>query len=443
MANPSNNSNPIWHPFALHPQEKLPQVIKAYGIWLELANGKKIMDCISSWWVNIHGHCHPEIIEAITNQAKSLDQIVFADFSHESADNLAQGLLEILPSNMAKLYFTDDGSTSVELALKLAYQYWQNIGLTAKTKFIGFSDGYHGDTVGAMSLGQSSIFTRKFNQLMFNIEIIDYPKIYFNDSKITPKNDTVLAQIKTLFEQKANEIAGIVIEPLIQGAGGMNMCSVSFLQDLAKLCKTYNVLLIYDEVLTGFGRTGDYFAATKSQTRPDLICLSKGITGGILPLAATVMSQAIFDTFDTVELTKRFFHGHSYTANPIACAAAVKSLELLKRNHGQFNNMENIHIDLYKRYLAPNIYIKNYRVCGCIAAFDLNTKLNLETDYGNNLSQLLKENLLAAGLLFRPLGNVVYIMTPYCITANELELIYNTLTTKINALFTSYAKLNK
>ncbi len=427
------HNNPVWHPFALDANELLPTVTKASGIYLELTDGQKIMDCVSSWWVNIHGHCVRELIEALSNTAKNLDQVIYADFSHKPGLELAQNLLSLLPSNMAKIYYTDDGSTSIELALKLAFQYWVNKGKEFKSRFLAFRDGYHGDTVGAMSLGGSSVFTRKFSKLTFDVELVDYPRIYFNDTQIEAKDSIALDQIKQVLRARAHELAAVIIEPLVQGAGGMNMCSQTFLQGLTALCQEYDVLLIFDEVLTGFGRTGDYFACVKSAVQPDLICMSKGITGGMLPLAATGMTEEIFATFLTTQIDRRFFHGHSYTANPIACAVANTSIQLLQRNYQTFSQMDGLHKQFYQKYLANNEFIGNYRVCGTIAAFDLNSQL--AQNYGNTISINLKKNLLKEGFLFRPLGNVVYIMTPYCIREIELELVYKVLNDKIRELF--------
>ncbi len=424
-------NSPIWRPFtqmktAPHP----PKVVKGDGIWLELADGRRIMDCISSWWVTIHGHAHPALAQALYNQANELEQVIFAGFTHEPAEQLAQKLLTHLPNSLTRIFFSDNGSTAVEVALKMAYQYWQNQGETKRTRFIGFQGGYHGDTIGAMSIGQSSTWWQTFQPLLFETDIVPYPATFDGDEKVAEKEAETLDKIKFLLSTETH--AGIVIEPLIQGAAGMQICRPQFLQALQKLAHQFGVLLIYDEVMTGFGRTGELFACLKSATTPDILCLSKGLSGGCLPLAVTIATEAIYQSFYSDDASKAFYHGHSYTGNPLACATALTSLALLEANPQAFRGMEQLHRGYLEQYLQGHPKLEKIRTCGTIAAMEVITN---ETDgYFNAIAPLLKTQFLEAGFLLRPLGNTLYLMPPYCITSDELESIYQVIRQVIDTL---------
>ena len=415
----------IWHPFTQMLTADPPlKVRRGEGVYLELEDGRRIVDCVSSWWVNIHGHAHPAIANAIHEQAAKLEQVIFAGFTHEPAEELARLLAEKLPEQLSCLFFSDNGSTSVEVALKIAYQYWHNNG-EARRKFIAFEGGYHGDTVGAMSIGRGSPFWEKFQSLMFEIETVPFPSTFDNDSLVEEKEASALSAISSLLEQGAGNYAAICIEPLIQGAAGMRVCRAEFLQELRSLADRYNTLLIFDEVMTGFGRTGDWFASSKSKVTPDLICLSKGITGGFLPLSVTICKRHIYDAFLSKEVDKTFFHGHSYTANPVACAAAVCSWHLLKDAASSFEQMESIHRKLYQQELAGNSLFENVRFCGTIFAAEIQT--GESNSYFHSLAPELKRRFVQNGYLIRPLGNTVYLMPPYCISESELRGAYKTI----------------
>jgi adenosylmethionine-8-amino-7-oxononanoate aminotransferase len=416
------NSSPIWRPFTQMQTALPPLAVKSgRGVYLELEDGRKVMDCISSWWVNIHGHGEPFIAAAIAEQARKLEHVIFAGFTHEPAEVFAQRLLRKVPGHFSRLFFSDNGSTAVEVALKIAYQYWSNKGKSNKRRFIGFDGGYHGDTVGAMSIGGSSSFWNPFKGLMFDLDVVPYPATFAGDEFCEEKERGTLDALKQLFERQ-NCYAGIFIEPLIQGAGGMRMCRPEFLRKLQELAQKYEVLTIYDEVMTGFGRTGDWFACAKASTQPDLICLSKGITGGFLPMAVTLTTESIFAEFYSAEISKTFFHGHSYTANPIACAAANASLTLLEKNASSFQNLEPIHEHLFSRFLVGHPMITRFRVCGTVAAFDVITSAG--TNYYDNVGARMKEQFISEGFLIRPLGNTVYLMPPYCIDMDQLSAAY-------------------
>jgi len=412
----------IWYPFTIIQDAPEPlRVSRGDGLWLELEDGRRIMDCISSWWVNTHGHAHPKIAEAIAEQASKLEQVIFANFSHEPAEQLAEQLTAKLPGALNRVFFSDDGSTAVEVAMKMAYQYWKNQGEDRKT-FICFEGAYHGDTFGAMSAGDRSVFTEVFKELLFDVEFVPYPETWIGDEERGQKEEAVIEEIEQLLNENPDKYAGIMVEPLVQGAGGMRMCSEEFLQELHWVNRHLDTLLIFDEVMTGFGRTGDWFACRRAQVEPDIICLAKGLTGGFLPLSVTVCSDNVYEAFNSSDPIKTFWHGHSYTANPIGCAAALASMELMDQNEAVFTEMENWHLEYFEN-LADHPKLKNHRVTGTIAAMDIVT--GGEEGYLNEVANHIKANCVDRGLLLRPLGNVLYLMPPYCTTRSQLGEMYD------------------
>lgn len=422
-------TSPIWQPFTQMQTAPPPlKVVKGQGVYLQLEDGRRLIDCISSWWVTIHGHSHPVLAAALCQQAQTLEHVIFAGFTHDPAEQLARRLLTHLPPALTRVFFSDNGSTSVEVALKMAYQYWQNLG-EERTRFLGFAGGYHGDTIGAMSLGQGSSWWQPFRPLLFTTDLVDFPATFDDDPDIEIKEATALAQIEQLLQH--HQYAGVFIEPLVQGAGGMRMCRPQFLQALAVLVRRFNVLLIYDEVMTGFGRTGELFACLKSTTVPDLICLSKGLSGGCLPLAVTVATEAIYQAFASDDPAQAFYHSHSYTGNPLACATGVTSLELLEQNPA-YQNLEAHHQHCLDKWLRDHPLLEQIRVCGTIAAMEVKTEA--ASGYFNAVGPVLKARFLEAGLLLRPLGNTLYLMPPYCITPTELESVYQTIRRVLDSL---------
>ncbi len=389
---------------------------------LELEDGRQILDCISSWWVTIHGHSHPALAEALYHQAQQLEHVIFAGFTHEPAEQLARKLLAHLPAALTRVFFSDNGSTAVEVALKMAYQYWRNRGESERTTFICFEGGYHGDTVGAMSIGRGSPWFQQFHPLMFDTEMVPFPATFENDPEVEAKEAQVLEKIESLLKQRGDRYAGIFIEPLVQGAGGMRMCRPQFLQALAQLARQSGVLLIYDEVMTGFGRTGELFACLKSATTPDVLCLSKGLSGGCLPLAVTLATEEIYQAFYQDDPSQALYHGHSYTGNPLACSTGLASLALLEQNPDAYRGMEVQHRHYIDKWLRDHPKLERVRICGTIAAMDLKT--DSASGYFNAIASILKTRFLEAGFLLRPLGNTLYVMPPYCITPEELESIY-------------------
>ena len=400
----------IWHPFtqsALYDAAIL--ITSGKGTILTDDQGKTYIDAISSWWVNLHGHAHPYIAQRIAEQTKILEQVIFAGFTHEPAILLAQNLLKHLPTNIRKVFYSDNGSTAVEVALKMAFQYWYNIG-NPKTKVIALKNAYHGDTFGAMSVGARGGFNQPFETLLFDVHFLD---IYSEDALLQMEN--VCAE---------GNIAAFIYEPLVQGSAGMLMYKPELLEKLLAIAKKHQVLSIADEVMTGFYRTGKFLASDYMQVKPDIISLSKGITGGFMPLGVTVCTKEIYDVFHSKDKMKTFFHGHSYTANPLSCAAALASLELIEQRQtiNQIVNIQSKHA-LFVDILNRQSKVENVRQLGTILAFEV--KNQEESSYFNNIRDVLYHQFISKGILLRPLGNTVYIMPPYCITNEELETVYN------------------
>lgn len=409
----------IWHPFTplINPFGHIP-VKSAKGAKLFTHDGQTIIDAVSSWWVNIHGHANEHIANAIHKQALELEHVIFAGFTHEPAVRLAKNLMTILPDNYSKIFFSDNGSTSIEVALKMAFQYWYNQEQTHKTKIIALDGAYHGDTFGSMSVSERSGFTRPFFPFLFDIESLAFP---------TEENfDQVLAHFDELTKDEA--CAAFIFEPLVQGAGGMRMYSPEMLQQLISLAQSRGVICIADEVMTGWGRTGTTFACDQIEANPDITCISKGITGGALPLGITACNSKIEAAFQSEELSKALLHGHSYTGNPMICAAANASFEIFESDECKSNiqRVHNKHLGFVEQ-LKTFDQVENIRLQGTIVAFDL--KGFGETGYDSDARKKIYPYFLERGVLIRPLGNVIYLLPPYVITDEELDQVYETLLT--------------
>lgn len=409
----------VWHPFSHASLEGPPIAIKrAEGSWLISEEGKYYLDAISSWWVNTHGHCNPKIAEAISRQAHTLEHCIFAGFTHEPAVRLAEMVLKLTPSNQERLFFSDNGSTAVEVAIKMAIQWdeFRNEGKDQKKRkrIVHLKSSYHGDTFGAMAVSERDTFTAPFEEYLFEVASIPTP---------TEKNiGEVSEQFRALCAD-GNTLA-FIFEPFIQGAGGMVMYRPEELSKLFAIANEHDVLTIADEVMTGFGRTGTAFATLQTETPPDLICMSKGITGGFLPLGVTSCSGRVFEAFNGPDRRKFFFHGHSYTGNPLACAAGIASTEILISEECQqrIARIEELHRVALERFeSAPGLI--NARVTGTVLAVDIDNPE--ETHYLNPLRDQLYQFFLAKGILLRPLGNVLYVLPPYCIEDSELESCYD------------------
>ncbi len=412
----------VWHPFTqagLTPPPLL--AVRAKGAVITDDQGRDYLDMVSSWWVNLHGHGHPAIAEAVANQARQMEQVIFADFTHQPAAELAARLAGHLPGDLDRVFFSDDGSTAVEVALKMARQYWINVGQADRTVFVAFDGGYHGDTVGAMSLGRSSTFFSPWEGLMFPVETAPFPATWDGDDQAEAKEQQALAALDQILDRNRGKVALVLIEPLIQGAAGMRMCRPQFLRAVESRVRAAGTLFALDEVMTGFGRTGAFFACVKAGLSPDLICLSKGLTGGFLPMAVTVAREFIHQAFVGCDISRAFLHGHSYTANPLGCAAAVASLDLLESAQCQARiaAIETIHrqrLDGVARLRG----ITRPRLCGTVAAFDLPGD-----GYAAAIGPKLKRDFLDHGVLLRPLGNVLYLLPPYCVDDLTLHRVWD------------------
>ena len=402
----------VWHPFTQHHTAGTPlEIVKAKGIYLTDSEGKEYIDANSSWWVNTHGHAHPHIGEAINNQFKTIDHIVFAGVTHPKAVELAVRTVGYMPENLTKVFFSDNGSTAVEIAMKMVIQYWHNKG-EGKQRFLAMQGSYHGDTFGAMSVGQRGYFNAPFEPLFFDSDYIDFPN--------GNNEDSILEKAESLFA--SGEFAGMIIEPLVQGAAGMRMYSPQFLDQLSTLAHQHNVLIIFDEVMTGYGRTGKLFAMDHCSVKPDLITLSKGLTAGVMALGLTVASDEIYNAFLGDETTKALLHGHSFTANPIACAVACANLDLFERKETweTIESIGNWNAE-FAFELGELGCVENIRQQGTILAFEIKTGEG--NTYFSDIKTQAYNHFLKDGILLRPLGNVIFVNPPYCIVKDEYQKI--------------------
>jgi len=411
----------IWHPFD-HQKTEMPPIAitRGLGSYVYDEQNNRYLDLASSWWVNLHGHAHPEIASAIYEQAKTLEHVMFAGFTHEPAVALAENLSARLPFSLSRFFYSDNGSTAVESALKMAAQYWHNQKIDNRTLFLSFQGGYHGDTFGAMSVGVESGFHEPFRPFLFDVLPVPFPDTWIGDDAICQKEEKALAVLNHHLAQHGEHIAAFILEPLIQGASGMRMCRPSFVNQVVNRVRERGILVIFDEVMTGFGRTGTLFALDQLDVVPDFLCLSKGITGGFLPLGLTVTSDDIYHVFLQHTARYAFSHGHSYTANPLACAAAIASLRLLCREETK-NSWSALH-DAHQKGLSVLQtrcgQVVNPRCLGSIGAFEV------KTTQPDVLNAYLKQAFLSAGLLIRPLGNSIHLLPPYSTTAEELNHAY-------------------
>ena len=400
----------IWHPYTQMKTAARPiPIIRGEGVYLFTEDGKRLIDAVSSWWVNIHGHSHPYIAAQVFEQLKTLEHVIFAGFTHPQAVKLAENLLSIIPKNQAKIFYSDNGSTAIEVAIKMCLQFWSNKG-EDRQKIVAFKNAYHGDTFGAMAVSGRSAFTAPFESLLFDVEFIDLP------------NKDNVEEIKTQLSNLKAELACFIFEPLVQGAGGMLMYEATYLDELILHCKNEQILTIADEVMTGFGRTGKNFASDYLVNKADLMCFSKGLTGGTMPLGITSCKQEIYDAFLSEDKLKTLFHGHSFTANPVACAAANASFDLLMLPETQ-NNIKRVEAKHHAFKLEINGHqrLKEIRQTGTILALEWETE---GTSYFNNIRDVLYNFFLDKGIILRPLGNILYIMPPYCIINDDLDYIY-------------------
>ncbi|MDR3156179.1 MAG: adenosylmethionine--8-amino-7-oxononanoate transaminase [Holosporaceae bacterium] len=404
----------IWRPFT---QEKITpppvKIVRGEGMYLISENGNRYLDMISSWFVNVHGHAHPEIAEVVSNQAKTLEHVIFTRFSHDPAEKLVENLGQIIPKKLSRYFFSDNGSTAVEVALKMAYQYFKNIGKTDRDLFLSLGGGYYGDTFGAMSVaGINSKYHATFSPLFFKTIMVDVPEYHDGAESMEKKESEIIHNLEQTLEKIGNKVCAIILEPLVQGSFGMRLYRSEFLEKVVNKVMEYDILVIFDEIMTGFYRTGKMFAMNYLNITPDFVCLSKGLSGGFLPLALTVTSEKIYDAFISDDRRKTFLHGHSYTANPIACAAACKSLEILQRRE-TISKVEEI-TKFHETHDVPKA-VKRRKI-GTIMAFEAESE-----DRANFIIDKAWEN----GIFLRPLGKTIYLFPPYCVNKDDMAKTYN------------------
>ncbi|RQO32545.1 adenosylmethionine--8-amino-7-oxononanoate transaminase [Taibaiella sp. KBW10] len=400
-----------WHPYTqMQTAADAIAIVRGSGVYLYDEPGNRYLDAIASWWVTLHGHAHPYIAQKVSEQLYQLEQVIFAGFTHEPAVLLSERLLALLPSAQQKVFYSDNGSTAVEVALKMCIQYRYNQG-KPKTKILAFKNAYHGDTFGAMSVSSRGIWTEPFGNMLFEVQFIDPPTI---DN---------LEALKSCIDTYTDELACFIYEPLIQGAAGMLMHEAPALSALMQHCRSRGILMIQDEVFVGFGRTGKLFAANHLSEQPDIMCFSKGLTGGTMPMGITTCSAPIFEAFLSDDQYKTLFHGHSFTANPLACTAALASLDLLLQESTQ-NSIQELSAAhcRFARSITTHPKVKAIRHTGTILAIEWHT--TQDTSYFNHIGTHLYQYFLQRGILIRPLGNIIYLVPPYCMTQEELQYIY-------------------
>ncbi|WP_425234823.1 adenosylmethionine--8-amino-7-oxononanoate transaminase [Ulvibacterium sp.] len=411
----------IWHPLTQHKTHpNTLGIVRAKGAILYDENGKEYIDGIASWYTCMYGHCNDFILERVQKQMHRLDQVVFSGFTHEPAIELSEELIKILPQNQEKIFFSDNGSTAVEIGIKMALQYHFNKGDKRKV-LLAFEEGFHGDTFGAMSVSGLSVYNGPFEDFFIDVERIPVP---------TKDNiESLLSNLKIRLKQK--DIAGFIYEPLVQGAAAMKTHDAVGLDRILELLQQNEVLTIADEVMTGFGKTGTYFASDQLTTAPDIICLSKALTAGLMPMAITSCSRKVYDAFYSNEITKGLFHGHTYTANPLACTAALAGIELLCSEEIQ-NNIQRIiksHED-FGQQIKSHHQVAAIRQCGTIFALDL----NVQTERYGNLRDKLFQSFMDKGVFLRPLGNTIYILAPYVILDEQLDKVYSTIKSALDSI---------
>lgn len=402
--------SPVWRPFTQHATEAEPPVaLRTHGAVIETDRGP-LIDAISSWWVITHGHSHPPIMAAIREASERLDQVIFAGLTHEPAESLARELVALAPRGLTRVFYSDSGSTSVEVALKMALGFWRNTG-RARHRIAVIEGGYHGDTIGTMSVGERGVFNVAYEPLMFAVDRLPFPA-------------EGGAEMLSAFEALAagGDMAAIILEPLILGSGGMRMYGPQVLEGIRRICDRHGVLMIADEVMTGWGRTGEMWACDHAGIAPDILCTSKGLTGGAIPLAATLATEEIFQAHWSEDRSRTFFHSSSYTANPLACAAGLANARIWAAG-GMQARLKAVAAMQSERLaaLARDDRFADARQTGTIAAIDLKVEA---AGYLAAVGQRLRAHALERGVLLRPLGNTVYVMPPYCITGDQMDRVW-------------------
>ncbi len=423
----------IWHPYTQHENEHDPILVtSAKGATLTTSDGREILDLVSSWWTCVHGHAHPELNAALARQAEAMEHVMFGGFTHSSAIHLAERLSQLLPEDLSRVFFSDNGSTAVEVALKIAFQYWRNRGDTGRNGFLAFEGAYHGDTLGAMAVGRGCGFFNLFQDLMCPVTPLPYVETWVDDETMEAREAEALANIDRILDGDGRNAAALIVEPLMQGASGMRVCRPQFLKEVVARTRAAGLLIIFDEVATGFGRTGTMFAFEQVGVVPDIICLSKGLTAGYMPMAVTVAREQLFQAFLSDSFDQALPHGHTFTANPLACAVSLRSLELFdeERTLEKVERISERH-DQALAGLMEHKRVSRPRKLGTLLAFDL---VGGGEGYKSDESLVLRDWYLANGLNIRPLGPCVYLLPPYCISDDELKRAYTGLIEGLDSL---------
>jgi adenosylmethionine-8-amino-7-oxononanoate aminotransferase len=422
----------VWHPCTqMKDHESVPMIPlrSGSGVWLEDFTGKRYLDGISSWWVNLFGHANPRINAAVAEQLGSLEHAIFAGFTHEPAIRLAEELLRLAPPGLNRCFFADNGSAAIEVAVKMSFHFWRNTGQERKTRFITLANSYHGETLGALAVGNVDLYKAIYRPLLMDVITVPSPDAFLREPGVTPAEHArrMFEHMETALARNHDEVAAVIVEPLVQCAGGMRMYDPLYLQLLREACDRHHVHLIADEIAVGFGRTGTMFACEQAAIRPDYLCLSKGLTGGYLPLSAVLTTDTIYDAFyDEYTKLNAFLHSHSYTGNPLACAAANATLAIfrdepvLERNRTTAKRMHDS-----VAHLKDHPHVAELRQCGMILAIELMKDPASRTPWAWQERRGLRiyRHALERGALIRPLGTTVYFMPPYVITTEEIELL--------------------
>jgi adenosylmethionine---8-amino-7-oxononanoate aminotransferase len=418
------SDSPIWHPFTQHAifPDSVP-IARSEGAYLFTESGDRIVDAISSWWVTLHGHSHPKIVAAVQAQAERLDQIIFAGFTHQPAEELAAKLVAITPAELTRVFFSDSGSTAVEVALKMAFGYWAHKGRTRRG-VVALEGAYHGDTFGAMAVGARGAFNAPYDPFLFDVHRLPFPG--------KSEEHLTIEAFERLLRTEGDDIAALIVEPLVLGAAGMMMYGPDTLRALHDLCRRYGVIFIADEVMTGWGRTGTRFACDQASVVPDILCLSKGLTGGFLPMGVTLATEDIYQAFYSADRAKTFFHSSSFTGNPLACAAACASLQIWE-DEPVAGRIARVAQDLAE--LSPRLRrradVENLRQTGTILALDVRAA---EAGYLSAVSPKLYRHFIGAGVLLRPIGQSIYVLPPYCASRADLAFVVGCIEDALDAL---------
>ena len=426
----------IWHPFTNRALDPVPLMVeRAEGAYLHTNDGRKVIDAISSWWVNLHGHANPRIAAAVAAQARQLEHVILAGFTHEAAEELANRLRKWVPAPLTHMFFSDDGSTAVEVALKLAVQYFANRQRPEKREIVALAHGYHGDTAGAMSVSDASPFTEPFESMRYPVHRVHSAYCYRCPVGLQRESCHIecVRQLESLLAERADRIAAVIVEPLLQGAGGMIVHPTEFLQRVREACTRHGVLLIADEVLTGFGRCGKMFACDLANVAPDLMCLSKGLTGGFMAMGATLCTDQLEAAFRTENRAHTFYHGHSYTGNALACAAGIASLRIFEEEpvFDRIATITRINAERLAE-LRRMHQVGDARQIGTMGAIELVAR---DAGYLSAMRPKLYGFFIERGVLLRPLGNVVYVLPPFVIEPDELHRVYDVIVEAIQTLF--------